>query len=79
VESVNNLLVGETAVVANINGGSHHYRKRLFAAGIVPGASITLSQKAPFGDLIKIAALGGCIALRAAEASIIKIIKTTKK
>lgn len=79
MENINNLLVGETALVKDIAGGSHQYRKRLFAAGIVPGVSVTLSQKAPFGDLIKIVTCGGCIALRAAEASIIKIMKKSEK
>lgn len=78
MENIANLLVGESAIVANVLGGSHQYRKRLFAAGIVPGVSITLSQKAPFGDLIKIIVGNSSVAIRTAEAAIIKIKKISK-
>lgn len=68
-------MIGETAVVVDVLGGNHQYRQRLFAAGVIPGATLTLAQKAPFGDLVKVITSNGSVALRAAEAAVIKIKK----
>ena len=75
MSSLADLSVGENAIVKNVYGGNHQYRQRLFAMGIIPGADCKLLQKAPFGDLVKVLVNGSCIALRLAEAVVIKVSK----
>ena len=75
VLDLKDLLINETAVVVELAGGARAYRQRLVAAGIRPGVEIKIIQKAPVGDLVKILVDGSYIALRLAEAAIIKIKK----
>ena len=74
MKSLQDLLIGETATVASLEGGAYSYRQRLIAAGVRPGVVITLVQKAPLGDLVKILVDGGYIALRLGEAAIVKVL-----
>ena len=67
------LEVGVVAQVVCISGGAHLYRQRLFAAGVRPGATCQVIQRAPLGDPLKVLLDAHEIALRADEAKIVQV------
>ncbi|MBM93874.1 MAG: ferrous iron transport protein A [Legionellales bacterium] len=71
--NISMLSEGDSARILNIDGGSHLYRQRLFAAGVRPGARCHVIQSAPLGDPIKVSVNGHMIALRRAEAQVILV------
>jgi ferrous iron transport protein A len=71
--NVSMLNVGQAAQIVSIEGGTHLYRQRLFAAGVRPGAVCEVIQCAPLGDPIKVSVDGHVIALRRIEAEVIQV------
>jgi len=66
--ALNQLKVGETGLIASINGPTD-VRRRLLEMGLTPGASVRVVRFAPFGDPIDIEVRGYHLSLRKHEAS----------
>ena len=70
METVNNLLPGDTGIIANINAPSN-IKKRLMDMGIIEGVEIEMIRTAPLGDPIEIKVHNTLIALRKNEAGML--------
>lgn len=66
------LSVGETASVLEVNGDGP-VSKRLMEMGLVPGVSVRLVKRAPFGCPLQISLRGYHLALRRSEADEISV------
>lgn len=67
------LPAGTRARVVGYSSASRPYVRRLLAMGLVPGAEFTVLRRAPLGDPVEIELLGFHLALRAGEATAIRI------
>ncbi len=70
METVNDLLPGDTGVIANINAPSN-IKKRLMDMGIIDGVEIEMIRTAPLGDPIEIKVHNTLVALRKNEAGML--------
>ena len=62
--------IGETGLVANVNGEGR-FRRRLLDMGVTPGTKIFLRKKAPLGDPLEITLRGYELTLRKDEAQLV--------
>lgn len=62
-------------VVLTEVGGERPFRRRLLEMGLVPGTRVELVNVAPLGDPLEIAARGGRLSIRRAEAAVIEVAK----
>lgn len=69
--SLDEVPLGEAAVVTGFVSGSSPIR--LVELGFIPGSKVTPLRKAPLGDPIEYALVGGRVALRASDASSILV------
>ena len=60
-------------VVINRVTGDRGFRRRLMELGLVPGASVTITNVAPLGDPIEIEVRGGRLSIRKDEAAQIRV------
>lgn len=74
--SLNTLDTGMSGVVDQIEGDSA-FAKRLAGHGVIKGARLEVTARAPFGGLMKIEVMGGVLSLRSSDAS--KIIVKLEK
>ena len=65
--TLNDLKVGESAVVINV-GGEGSLRQHFLDMGIIPGAEVNLVKMAPMGDPMEIKIHGYALTLRVSEA-----------
>ena len=64
---------GSRVVVKSISPGNHELAHRLLSLGIVEGTIIEVKKAAPFGDPIRIKALGYELSLRLSEAEFVEV------
>lgn len=72
MKTLDQLTVGESAVIVKVNGEGR-VRRRLFDMGLTPGASVYLRKVAPLGDPIEITLRGYELSLRKDEAKNIDV------
>lgn len=70
--NLSNLPVGNTGVIADIDGDSPVVR-RLLEMGLTSGTSIRVVRETPFGDPIQVQVRGYHLTLRRAEADHVRI------
>lgn len=73
--TLNDLSVGESAVIASV-GGSGSLRNRLIDMGLIPHTKITLRKIAPMGDPIEIHLRGYELTIRREDAANITVEPT---
>ena len=73
--TLNNLKIGESAVVKTV-GGSGALRQHFLDMGVIPGAFVTVSKFAPMGDPMELRIHGYELTLRLADAAQITVEPT---
>lgn len=66
--SLARLASGLQGQIVKISSASPELRSRLYALGLVPGATVTKLRIAPFGDPLQVRIGGSSISIRAREA-----------
>ncbi len=74
---INDLSVGQTAIVDSV-GGTGALRQHFLDMGLIPGTEIKMLGAAPMGDPLKILVQGYSLTLRVAEAHQIQIRESEK-
>ena len=69
---LNTLRVGESGVVAGVEGESA-MRRRLFDLGLVPGTTVTCTAVSPAGDPAAYLIRGAVIAIRGRDAAEVRL------
>ncbi len=72
-DNLNNLGVGDRAVITKVSTTNHALREKLLSMGLVTGTMIELMCVAPFGDPIQVRAMGYNLALRRVEAQGVEV------
>ncbi|HFE47352.1 MAG TPA: ferrous iron transport protein A [Nannocystis exedens] len=72
------LEIGADAQVVDVTGADS-LRLRLIEMGFVPGTTVRVVKRAPFGDPLELRLRGGHISLRAAEAARISISSSNSR
>lgn len=70
-KKMNQLVLGEKAVIAGYEKQSRQYREKLLSMGLTKGVEITLLKYAPLGDPIEISIRDFKLSLRKEEAEIL--------
>ena len=70
--TLTNVPIGRDARVICVNGTSR-VTQRLMEMGVVPGVSVRLVKRAPFGDPIEVRVRGYSLAMRKGEADSIEV------
>ena len=76
--TLNNLKIGESAVVKTV-GGSGALRQHFLDMGVIPGAFVTVSKFAPMGDPMELRIHGYELTLRLADAAKITVEPTDEQ
>jgi len=63
---------GQTALIIKLEGTAR-FRSRLLEMGLVPGTKVLLRRRAPSGDPVGIAVRGYELAIRSADAKMIRV------
>ncbi|MEE8457520.1 MAG: FeoA family protein [Acidimicrobiia bacterium] len=63
--------IGGSAVIRDFEEGAR--ARRFVEMGFVPGTTVTVLRSAPLGDPIEYAVMGGRIAMRRSDASVILV------
>ena len=71
-KTVNDMVIGETAVVTGL-GCSGALRRRIIDMGITPGAVVVLRKTAPMGDPLELNVRGYELSIRRSEAKEIRV------
>jgi Fe2+ transport system protein FeoA len=66
------LPIGKEARVVSV-GGEGRVTRRLLEMGVIPGISLKVVKKAPFGDPIEVRLRGYSLAMRRSEANSIEV------
>lgn len=72
--TINDLLVGQSAIVSQINC-TGAMKRRLIDMGITPGVKVNLHKVAPLGDPVELKLRGYTLSIRRSEAMNINIHK----
>lgn len=75
MSNLSELAGGDDCTVTSVAAESPEMRSRLYALGIVPGASLQVLRKAPLGDPLQIKVGGSFVSIRRSEAASITIEK----
>ncbi|MFM9904138.1 MAG: ferrous iron transport protein A [Pyrinomonadaceae bacterium] len=70
--TLTNLPIGQDARVTVVNG-TGRVTRRLMEMGVIPGVSVKVIKKAPFGDPIEVRVRGYSLAMRKSEANAIEV------
>jgi Fe2+ transport system protein FeoA len=70
--SLTDLAIGIDARVVSVNGEGAVTR-RLLEMGVIPGVTVSIVKKAPFGDPIEVRVRGYSLAMRRKEADAIEV------
>lgn len=65
--------IGETVTVSGLQKGSPELTRKLACMGVVPGSTLTVKEKGPFGSPINISVVGTVLSLRKQEAALIQV------
>lgn len=68
---------GQQVVIDHIDGAVDGTVLRLMELGLVPGATVTVTRRAPLGDPLELAVLGTRICLRMKDAHAFAVTSTT--
>ncbi len=72
-EFLNQLKIGDKAIIESINCSGRHLRSHILNMGLTPGTEVRLIKKAPLGDPLEIETRGYELTLRKENAAQIKI------
>lgn len=72
METLNNLAVGESAVIKKI-GGAGQTRRRIMDMGLTKGTDVYVRKVAPLGDPMELTVRGYELSVRKADAELIEI------
>jgi Fe2+ transport system protein FeoA len=64
---------GEEGLISRVAAASPELKRRLYALGFVPGASVTKLRVAPLGDPLQVRVGGSSVSIRAREAAAILV------
>lgn len=70
---ITQLLVGQRARIVGLERVPPHYRRKLLAMGLTPGAELTLLRFAPLGDPMHLRVRGAELSLRRDEARELRV------
>ncbi len=73
MKTLDNLKVGESALVSKIHGEGSSLRRRLLDMGITPGTLILKVRSAPLGDPMEFNVRGYSLTIRKSDASLVEI------
>ncbi len=73
MKNLDNLKVGENALVSKIHGEGNSLRRRLLDMGITPGTLILKVRSAPLGDPMEFNLRGYSLTIRKSDASLVEI------
>jgi ferrous iron transport protein A len=74
METLNNLAVGESAVVKKV-GGVGQTRRRIMDMGLTKGVEVYVRKVAPLGDPMELTVRGYELSVRKGDAELIEIEK----
>lgn len=77
-KTVNDMKIGETAVVAGL-GCAGALRRRIIDMGITPGVVVIMRKAAPMGDPLEINVRGYELSIRRSEAKEILVVPPKEK
>lgn len=72
LRQLSTLTAGRSAVIREVDGEAK-LRRRLLELGLLPGTTVTVWKRAPFGDPIQLHLRGFVLTLRASEAEQIRV------
>lgn len=72
MHTLDNLEPGASGTVTSLMGMGG-VRRRMLDMGIVPGATVTMVRRAPFGDPVEVTVCGYLLSLRKAEAGLVVV------
>jgi ferrous iron transport protein A len=70
-QKINQLAIGQEAVIDGYEKKTEQYRQKLLSMGLTKGTKIKLLKKAPLGDPVEIEVRGFMLSLRKDEAEIL--------
>ena len=73
-QTLTNLALGAEGRVVAVNGEGRVTR-RLLEMGVIPGVTVRVIKKAPFGDPIEVRVRGYSLAMRRTEADAIEVVE----
>ncbi|MBC8259939.1 MAG: ferrous iron transport protein A [SAR324 cluster bacterium] len=76
MKTLNDLAVGDQALVRGFEQGKSAFRKKLLSMGLTPGTELKVTRYAPLGDPVEIQVRGFSLTLRKSEADMLIIEKT---
>jgi ferrous iron transport protein A len=65
---------GSTAKITKFDNCDFHYKQKLIAMGLIPGAKLSISNISPLCDLIELTVGNIVLALRKTEANIVRVV-----
>ncbi|MGY5449649.1 FeoA family protein [Agarivorans sp. MS3-6] len=71
--SLDEIAIGQQALVLSLQHLPRANRKKLMSLGILPDSTLTIVRRAPLGDPIQISAAGISFALSAKQAKAIEV------
>ena len=72
IKTIADLPIGGLGIVSDVSG-EPDLRRRLLEMGLIPGTSVQLIRRAPFGDPLALRVRGYDLSLRTAEARLIQV------
>lgn len=73
MKTLDNLKIGESALVLKVYGEGTSLRRRLLDMGITPGTLILKVRSAPLGDPMEFNVRGYSLTIRKSDASLVEI------
>jgi len=70
---IKELAIGAKAKVSGYSDSSRPYRQKLLSMGLIRGAELTLTRKAPLGDPVEIKINAFSLTLRGDEANALEV------
>ena len=67
--TLDQVAVGQQARIISFSTTESHFRRKLLALGVMPGAVVEVRRLAPLGDPMQIQLRGASVSLRKQEAS----------
>ena len=71
--SIVDLKPGQVAKVESVRAQDPLFRQKLLSMGMMPGVSVKVIRRAPFGDPIQLEVKNYCVCLRKREAQMIEV------
>lgn len=71
--SLNFSNIGDHCLVLEVSNENAELQSRLYALGVIPGATVKILRLAPLGDPMQVKVGGSFISIRKTEAALIKV------